>query len=38
MSLVSDFVSSQYKSQEMFRRDVFEDPFLIVYYPDRYKT
>ena len=38
MFLVPDFVSSQSKSQEMFLRVVSEDPFLIVYYPDRYKT
>ena len=35
---VFDFISDRYKTQEMCDRVVFEDPFLIIYWPGEYKT
>ena len=35
---VFDFIPDQYNIQEMFDTAVSNDPFLIVYCPDKYKT
>ena len=38
MFFVIDSIPKQYKTQEICDRVVSEDPFMIVYYPDKYKT
>ena len=38
MLFVFDAIPNQYKTQEMCSRVVSEDPFLIVYCPDKCKT
>ena len=38
MFFVFDSIPDQYKTEEMFDRIVFEDPFLIAYCPDKYIT
>ena len=38
MLFVFDAITNQYKTQEMCSRVVSEDPFLIVYCPDKCKT
>ena len=35
---VFDSIPDQYKTREMCDRVVSEDPFLVVYCPDKYKT